>query len=355
MKLSSISHLNNINPAQPLRAEFVANAEGRALMLVNGRPVQLEGELASNARLAAQIAQKAGIVSSSADSEVVVSATKVLSQAGLENNQTHESLVNVLREYGIQLSSENLHKAVAAASSLPGFSTDKLNLSTIVLVLLKDLPVGNSELVREYISGNFEFAKLFAKMPPELAAALKKGWESGQLLPKLQQILSDKGSLQFFTAENESIEEFAAALRLQEMLSEQAAAQKENRVYFQWPLFWSDQNQPDTLEGEAFFDDTPEDKQGFCLRVLVRPPNLGPVEVALNSIEHKLWVHFGTQPEFLDDVRAFFPVLQGILLAQGFAEVRLTAARIRDLENFFVSRPKHETLAPGNEKIDVRA
>lgn len=333
----------------------MARADGKSLVMLNGRPVEVDGNLENNASLAGKLAER-GINLESAESSFSVPTRKLLAEAGVEQNQNNRQLLDSLREFGIPLSSENIRKAVAIASAIPGFDLNKVNLSTVALLLLKRLPVQSAALVKKYLSGKLSFAQILGQPDSKLSALFRQNWNLGNVLEKLQQFLTQRESAESFltSSENEGLEEMLSSLQLQELLSEQAQGSRENRVYFQWPVFWSGQELPDTLEGEAFFQENEEDKQGFCLRMLVSPPALGQIEVAMNSLEKRLWVHFGVQPESLDSIKSIFEVIRTKLLDSDFVEVRLTAGVIRKLEGFFLEKTEPKSDLKSEKRIDLK-
>lgn len=338
MKVFSNSVSGN-NIRRTGNTEVFASVGDKSLVLVNGRPVQVDAHVALNTEQSYQVA---------------VSTDKILAQAGLEKTSTNQSIVETLREYGVALTSENLKQAAAFAKTLPGFAADKLNLATIALMILKGIDQKNAALIKEYIAGKFEFAEILKNIPPQLLAELKGNWQSGRLFARIQNLISDQGAARFFSEDTDILEELVGSLKLQEVLSSAEGQKRENTFYFQWPVFWSDRDLPDTLEGEAFYGDP--DEQGFCLRLLFEPPSLGSVEVALNSISEKLWVHFGCDTEVISDIKSIFPVLHESLLAQGFKEVRITIGKIRNLNNFFQAVGKNNLLKQqtDSKKIDLR-
>lgn len=348
MKLSSTLPISPNLSLGPVRAELVASSGGKSLVMLNGMPVQVDTDLKGNAALAKSLAQKGG----ASQSSLQVSPERLLAESGIEKNETSLQLIETMREFGVPLNSENLGKAVAAAAAMPSFALNRAALSAVVLLLLKRLPVADAGLIHDYLSGKLKFAGLFARsellrslLPPESASL-------AEVLQKLQQMLSQRGRVNLPGGTGESIDDLSANLYLQELLSSQGGEGQENRLYFQWPLFWSEQSLPDTLEGEASF--AGGGRQGFCLRLLLNPPTLGQIEVAMNCLDNALWVHFGVATEVIDEVQALFPGLQGRLEASGFAQVRLTIGKIREIESFFLVRLEETAVVSQSARVDVK-
>ncbi len=348
MDISSISALGRLLPDQPVKAEVVASSGGKSLVLVNGRPVQVDADISAQAQLRSP-APAAGAVN-----QVAVSPEQILSQAGLEKNEQNLQLIETLRQYGIPLTPENTGKAAAAAATLPQFAMNRMALGTVALLILRRLPLEAAPLLYDYLNGKLKYANLFGE-DHELGRVMRTSAGFADILKQLRQMLGERQNIEhpLRHISGEAGEKLAENLMLQDLLTEAGSSSQESRVYFQWPLFWANQPLPDTLEGEAFF--MPGDKeQGFCLRLLVEPPTLGKMEVAMNQLDKTLWVHFGADPEVLGDIRSIFPALSDCLKNQGFAEVRLTLGKLRKIEHFLLE-PHDEPELPGKaHKLDLR-
>ncbi len=347
MKLLSISAINNLLPGQPVKTEIVARSGERSLAIINGRPMQIEGDAAG------------GKASKSLDSQPFGSAAgptvtpeKLLASAGLERNQTNLQLIETLRQYGIALIAENLAKAATVAIDLPAFSHSIAARQAMALTLLRRLNPDKAALLESYFQGKLKFSVIFSGNP-ELIEIFRERSGIAEILKRLQQMLQTRGRESGLNLKDlaKKFEGLAKNLRFQELMSEPANQNHENRVYFQWPFFWHGSELPDTLEGEAFFMNGKE--QGFCLRLLVCPPSLGQIEVAMNQLEESLWVHFGVQPEIAESIPAVFPALQEGLAREGFTRVRLTAGRIREIESFLLEAST-EDKSPPVSRVDLK-
>lgn len=356
MRIFSTTSLNNLFGGQSVKAELVANAGGKSLVMLNGMPVQVDGDLKNSAALTGKLAESGVQVTVEADQTFSASPEKILSEAGLENNDKNQQLLNSLREYGVPLTPENLRKASQVAASMPDFALNRANLAAVALVLLRKLPAKSGELVRDYLSGKLKFSEIFGKMGNDMAAILKENWSAARVFENLQRLLAEQTRLPFSSSskEAEAIEEFMSSLQLQELLSEHGEGRIENKIFFQWPLFWANQELPDTLEGETYFMDNESGEQGFCMRMLVCPPSLGEIEVAMNRLKEMLWIHFGAQSASIDHIRGILPLLKSRLNACGFEDVRLTVGKIRNLDNFFLAREEEKAFPIAEKRVDVK-
>ncbi|GAB4270481.1 MAG: hypothetical protein Kow0029_07280 [Candidatus Rifleibacteriota bacterium] len=355
MKLFSTTSLNGLFSGQPVKAELVAKADGKSLVMLNGMPVQVDGDYKDGRSIEAILKEK-GIAIRFHDAASGADAEKMLDVAGLEKSEENIQLVKKLREYGVFLNSENLKNAVVLLQGMPGQKPDKLNVAVIALLLLKKLPNQAEPLVRDYLSGKLRFASIFAGFGKELLEQYRGKMGFLNMLEHLKQLLEARSKTQIFADSRKtgSFEKLVSSLEFQELLSIKSSQTDENRFFFQWPIFWANQDLPDTLEGEAFFPDSAGEKKGFCLRLLVCPPNLGQTEISMNNLDNMLWIHFGAQAEAVEQIRGIFPVLFEKLKEAGFEEVRLTIGKIRRLENFFLARSTDETRLKTKKRIDLK-
>lgn len=345
MKLYSLPGFNDKIVDRPVRAEVVASQGGRSLVLLNGMPVAADGELTPGQALTGRLAATEGgfniIVSDNSDG---VKVDKMLENAGI--HEGGPALINTMKSYGLAITQENLKSAAGLLTQLPGGAAERINLQIVSLIISRRLNASAIPLIKEYLLGNLNFSRLFASTGASLQENLQLEWSQGKIVDMLQRLFKQGAEALSAGSNLKFAEEFTANLIMQEMLAVVPEGQAEGRMYFQWPVFWQDQDIPDTLEGEASVP-PPGSEQGFSLRLLVEPPSLGRIEIAMHQLNKSLWVHFGAQAENLEAVRSIFQVLQERLLAGGFSQVNLTAGRIRNLLNFFAA----ETLT---ENVEVR-
>lgn len=356
MKIFSLPHTADLGAGRQVSAEVIASEGGRSLVLINGVPVDADGSYPVGHRLAGQLAASdGGFKIIAADNSGGVSAEKLLANAGIHEGGSE--LTAAFRRYGNALTQENLTLAGELLKSLPDVALDRLNAGVIALLLAKKLPAAAFSLLRDYLGGNLKFEALFAGLDKATLAGLREAWGQGRMFEALQQLIKDgmAGSRPAGLPSADAIEELVASLQLQEMLTRQAENGNEARLFFQWPLFWHGQDLPDTLEGEAFIPGDKDPEQGFSLRLLVKPPSLGPVEVALHQLKKNLWVHFGVETAVIEQVRSFFPLLQERLAGQDWEQLRFTVGKVRLLTDFFAAE---EPAPPASERqsgrIDLR-
>lgn len=338
MKIYSLPHIAELSAGRQVNAEVIASEGGRSLVLLNGVPVDADGSYPIGHQLSGRLAvSDGGFRIIAADNSGGVTAEKLLANAGI--HEGGGELTGALRRYGVTLSQENLKLAGEIIKSLPEGALTRLNAGVIALLLAKKLPATAFSLLRDYLSGNLKFAALFAGLDKATLAGFRESWGQGRLMEALQQLINDgvAGARSAGMLAGESIDEFVVNLQLQEMLTRQAENGSEARMYFQWPLFWHGQDLPDTLEGEAFIPDGNDPEQGFSLRLLVSPPSLGRVEVALHQLKKNLWVHFGVEALVIEQVRTVFPLLQQRLAQQEWEQLRFTVGKVRLLCDFFSS------------------
>ncbi|PKL45391.1 MAG: hypothetical protein CVV42_18400 [Candidatus Riflebacteria bacterium HGW-Riflebacteria-2] len=357
MKIYSLPPAADLSAGRQVNAEVIASEGGRSLVLVNGMPANVAGSFPVGHQMSGRLAATAGgfnIIA--ADNSGGVSAEKLLANAGI--HEGGNELTAAFRRYGIALTQENLTLAGELLKSLPGVALDRLNAGVIALLLAKKLPAAAFSLLRDYLGGNLKFETLFAGLDKAALASLRVAWGQGKMMEALQQLLKN-GMSSIRPADflsGEKAEEFVVSLQFQEIMTRPSDNSNEGRMYFQWPLFWHGQDLPDTLEGEAFIPDGNDPEQGFSLRLLVKPPSLGRIEVAMHQLKKNLWVHFGVETEVIEQMRALFPLLQERLAGQDWEQMRFTVGRVRLLNDFFSSAEDATAPDTGQKsgRIDLR-
>ena len=89
--------------------------------------------------------------------------------------------------------------------------------------------------------------------------------------------------------------------------------------------------------------------------MLVKPPSLGPVEVALHQLKKNLWVHVGVETAVVEQVRSLFPLLQERLAGQDWEQLRFTVGKVRLLSDFFgAEEPAAPASSQKTGRIDLR-
>ncbi|NCB39577.1 MAG: flagellar hook-length control protein FliK [Erysipelotrichia bacterium] len=353
MKISSLPNISELAPGRSVRAEVVTSEGGRSLVLLNGVPVSTDGEYPVGKSLDGRlVAADGGFKIIAADNPVGVSIEKMLESAGLHENAPELALA--FKRYGVPLTQETLRIAAELLKQLP--SPGKIGLNALALMLARKLPAGAASLVSDYIDGKLKFSVLLSAIDRLKLADLRSAWGQGRMFEFLQDLIREglEGGRSSLPLPGKAIEELAAVMQMQELLSSAPEGLNEGRIYFQWPMFWFGQDLPDTLEGEAFVPDRKDSEQGFSLRLLLQPPSLGHVEVALHELHKNLWVHFAVEPGVEDLVKQIFPAIRERLSDSDFKQLRLTTGRVRLLQNFFCTAEEAQLPHVASGGIDLR-
>lgn len=350
MKLSFPS--NDPAGGAAVKVEVVASEGGRSLAMVNGRPLHIAGEYQPGQQVDGRLAAtEGGFKIIAADNSSGVSAEKLLQNAGL--HESGPQLAAAMKSYGVPITGENLRMAAELIRQLPEGAA---NTELVALLLARKLPVAAAPLLLSYLSGQLKLSALFAALDKPAQTLLQNSWGQGKLLETLLTMIREGGGGNAETVRRLAggVEEWVAGLQLQELFSQASDGPHEGKIYFQWPIFWHDQDVPDTLEGEAFVPGGSDKEQGFSLRVLVHPPALGQVEVAMNQLQRDLWVHFGVEAEMIEVFKTIFADVRERVLAGGdYDQVRITIGKTRLLNNFFSTRIETEpVLRP--QKLDIK-
>ena len=280
-----------------------------------------------------------------------VSVNKIL--PGTENQSLDPKMVSTLKSYGVMISPDNLKLIAALMKNMPG-SVSSGDL--IGLLISRKIPVEQSGLISKYIDGKINFTALFSNLDKGALEDLKQAWSGGKLLEKVQQLLKSASENLSTTGKSSLAEEITDNLRLQELLTILPEADTEGNIYFQWPIFWGNQDIPDCLEGEAFVPSGKDKKDTFCMRVLIEPPNLGKVEIALNAHKRELHVHFGVEDQLKDVFRGIFaPIREKILATGDYDSVSFSVSNVRLHKNFFSREEKPQVINYGGSRIDFKA
>lgn len=356
MKLPALpAALPGVSATQPVRADVVASENGRSLVMVNGRPVQLDGEMPTGESVVGKLSQAGGggVTLHASEAAAGLDTSKLIESAGLPPEA--RDLVGVMREYGLTPGKDNLQMAAEFLKQMPGATMSRETFHAIALMLSRRLDIKAFSAIKSYLGGELRFDKLFAGLDKALQSQLRLSWGEAGFVDALKELLKSAGSFKSLAgAKEQLLEEFVAGLKAQQLLSMPAEQSGENRIYFNWPLFWAEQDLPDTLEGEAFVPDSNNARQGASLRILIEPPRLGKMEISINRLDQALWVHFGASEESAQALRTIFQPLREAMKTLGFEQTRLTIGRLRLDDNFFHAQPVQLNCKPV-QKVDLRA
>ncbi len=284
--------------------------------------------------------------------ESSVNLDKTLSEAGVENK---EELKTALKDYGVSATSENISLAAEHMNALPEWAKD--NMELIAILVARKMPSSAFESVLGFLDGKFKFAKLFEGLNKAELGAIRENWNNGQMLDALLEILKEGGAGRASgVAKAASLfENLFSDLALQELASSMPDPLLEGQIFFRWPFFWDGQELPDTLEGEAFVPHKDNAQQGFSLRMMVTPTNLGQMEVRLNSLKGELWVNFGVEEKSLELIRTLDGSIKKQVLALGDYDLVHVNANVRQpTRNFFVVETEAGKKIAKNTSIDFK-
>lgn len=329
-------------------AQVVAADNGKSLAMVNGRPVQIDGDHATGKTLHGfkdGFEDKGALKSDSTPTE------KMLLAAGLPPES--KEVVTALREYGFSADRQSLVYAASILKKLPGFAFTSENVKALALMIARRLNASDFSNIKNYLQGKFKFDKLFAGIDKQEGLKLKNSWSQSKTIEALFELVNKADNSDVFEKNRLLARQFAENFNVQEMLSIGSSDNFENRIYFSWPVFWSDAEFPDTLEGEAFVPDSDESENGFSLRLLIEPPFLGKMEVALNKLKDSIWVHFGVEKEVEKYVKRIFQPVRQSMFSMGYKNIRITFGSVRLHDSFFLVKNKPEKFE-SEKNIDLK-
>ncbi|HNW37186.1 MAG TPA: flagellar hook-length control protein FliK, partial [Candidatus Ozemobacteraceae bacterium] len=333
MRLSFNLPSLSLTSGQSVRAEVISSDEKGSNVLLNGVPTRISEKLEAGRRIDGRIEKTANgqavlNLSGEADSPAESVAEKFLSSIGASPDADNVSLVQTLRRHGIPLTDDWFRRAREMMLKLGVGTGDRASLDALALLLRFRSPESGFALLKSYIRGTMNFAELVAKLGTGEAELLKKNWNSGRVMDHLLELISRSGDPAAETTADLPAS-LADNLILQELLSNAPQPGEEGRIYFQWPLYWEGQGVPDTLEGESFVPPKGHEEQGYSLRILVHPPSLGDLEIALHRLDTSLWVHFSaSKQDSRQALSGVFPALQERLRELSWASVKLTVGTL---------------------------
>lgn len=352
---------------QSVKAEVVSSDEKGSSILLNGIPTRVKEKLETGQQIHGRIERTSNgqtVLSLAAESDVTSEGAveKFFDSLGIAPDPDNLALAQTLRRHGIPLTDDWFRRAREMMLKLGTGTGDRAALDALALMLRFKVPDSGFALLRAYVKGSMRFAEVMAKLGSGEAEALKSSWNSGRVLEHLIDLIGKSGE-----SPKGLSTEFPASLVdnlvLQELLSNAPQAGEEGRIYFQWPIYWEGQELPDTLEGESFVPPKGREDQGYSLRILVHPPTLGDMEIALHRLESNLWVHFSaSSPDSRAALADMFPSLQTRLKDLSWASVKLTVG-ILPVRETFLGPTGSETPDHGGEQppqplrrpLDIRA
>ncbi len=344
---------------QKVHAEVVESNEHGSRVLVNGIPITTGKQLPQGKKVVGVVENVQGNqatlnlsenVSTQTDDEV---GSSVLKSLNLSSDPENKIVLESLRKLGIPINAELIQKGRELLNALK-IPLSQLNRDAVGLILLKNLPPSAYPLLKEYLQGGLKLGNALLMLLDSDKEKLSGIWRKGELMRKILSLSPEKiGELKAGLKEHLP-EEVARNLAFQDLFSVAPKENREGNTYFQWPIFWKDQEIPDTLEGEAYFSGKDGKDAGFSLRVLVNPPNLGALEVGIHKIQKSLWVHFGAE-KFSESnpIGTMLPALTTALENQGWKPVRLTIGQ-KSNRKIFLLPPELGGASLLREGLDVK-
>lgn len=345
MKLDLSLPMGAFSNGQSVRGQVVGQTERGSMVLLNGVLARASTSLPMGSQVAGTIGTSAGAATLLLEDEAAATpgsspGAAFLNKLGLSQNAEGQATLDAMREFGLSTTPENA-KGLREFLTQRGLPLTPGNLQAAALVLARRLPPIGFSAALKYLAGNLRFAHLLKGMSSESLLNLQREWSAGSLFGKLSTLLN--GSDESATNSNSGLSDFEGlsdTLAFQECASYPPQTNGEGNLYFSWPIFWSKQDLPDTLEGEAFYPPRDREDLGFSLRVVVSPPRLGPMEVGLHRLKQSLWIHFSTGAgDGESAIRASFHDLETRLSGLGWKEIRLTSGPLSERNSFFSQAP----------------
>lgn len=279
-----------------------------------------------------------------------VSVNKLLQ--GSEVNNLDSKTISTLKSYGVTINTDSLKLIAAIMKNMPG----KVSVGDLLgLMISRKISADQAGLVSKYANKTINFEALFSHLSQEALNELKSSWNAGKVLEKLESLVKLTSNAAQNKENSKLAEEIVDNLKLQELFSILPDANEDGSIYFQWPIYWDGQDVPDCLEGEAFVPYDKDQKDSFCLRILVNPPSLGQTEISLTTRGKELYVYFGVDANLKDSFKTIFPAIRENILAQGdFTSVQFTVGTAR-LHNNFFSRENRAAAPARVPMIDLKA
>jgi len=355
-----------LSHGQTVRSEVVSSDEKGSNILLNGVPTRVKEKLEAGKSIQGRIERTSGgqtVLALAAETGVTAEGAieKFFTSLGVVPGQDDLALAQALRRHGIPLTGDWFRRVSEMMLKLGTGTGDRAALDALVLMLRFRASESGFPLLKSYVNGNMRFAALLSKLGAGEAELLKANWNAGRILDRLLEMIGETASSTKPTAELPTA--LVDNLVLQELLSNASQGVDEGRVYFQWPIFWEGQEFPDTLEGEAFVPPKGREDQGYSLRILVHPPSLGDMEIALHRLEKGLWVHFSTSnAESGKTLAGMFPPLQARLRELSWTSVKLTVGHLVPRTTFLgpaepepADNKAEDALPSSRRPFDIRA
>jgi hypothetical protein len=342
---------------QKVQGEVIGSGDGKSQVVLNGIPARLDRALPVGQRIEGTVEPGAGgqaVLTLTGAGEAMGSAEGWLTRNRLSPDQVNQDLIKAFQTFRFPITPELLSQARELFERL-GLSGEPAEMETLALMMMRKLPASIFPLLKQYVQGGMRLGDLLARLSPEERALMSAEWSMGRLWEKLGEFLQGKETAGFTPGLRAGLSaEVLANIALQESLTNPSLPDQEGHFYFQWPIFWSQSDVPDTLEGEAYFAHSDRDEPGFSMRLLVSPPRLGPLEVGLHRVQQSLWVHFGAEKTSARPaLQSMFPGLIEALKALDWNAVKLTLGT-KSVRNHFLAPAPISGREEPETRLDVR-
>ncbi|MBF0544891.1 MAG: flagellar hook-length control protein FliK [Candidatus Riflebacteria bacterium] len=349
---------------QSVKGEVISSNEKGSLLLINGQLARTDKKLSIGQKLTGSVDSKSQneeqievdleFDKTDISSEDLQNPTKFLTEAELPRNFDGKSTIEILRSFGLPLNLKTLEtlQKLFKAFGIPKTFSD---MEAASLLIGRNLPLNAFPTLKKYFSGTLNFENLLSKLDPKVMKFLQKNWTEGKTFENISKLLKGEKNEIFDSVEKEQIKDAAENLFLQEILSKPPEENTEGRLFFQWPIYWSHQEIPDTLEGEAFYPPKSREDMGFALRVMVNPPRLGKIELLLNQLKEGLWVLFMPEKsETESKLIQSFSKLKKALENKSWKSIKLSIGEYPNRRSF-LSPENSASSHRSPRKLDVKA
>ncbi|MBI3039453.1 flagellar hook-length control protein FliK [bacterium] len=344
-----------------VRGNVVGVVEGKAMVVINGVPTLaenapnlVEGQvfLGRIDKFEGNLAMLSLLQDGESEQMQGISADTWLALFDLPIDDQKKNFFELLRRLGFSLSKERFEKVFLLYRDLkPNLKASEAEAFKILLC--RRLPKEVFSALKKYVEGKMHLGQILAKIPQNDLQKLRAEWVHGKLTEKLLSIFTSQSIEKIQLPPNYSINELSDNFLFQEILSVPPTANEEGRLYFQWPMFWSQQKFPDTLEGEAFFPSKTRADSGFSLRLLIHPPRIGELEIGIHKIQRNLWIHFGSENQLIHgSIASIGPALSERFQSLGWGNVKITVGE-KSHRGFFLSPPENKTVSQPSRALDV--
>lgn len=256
--------------------------------------------------------------------DVATSNEKFLKANGFEQNEINKNILKALSNFGVVKNKKNF---TTVLNLLRNIGNVKENISTAVFLMTKGLSSDKANLIAKYLNGGLKFSSLLNLINVKHLPLLKSAWLKGNFTTTLLELISGKGEFKDIGSgvKEQLAKDFSENIIAQNLLSSNSSTQNENKIFFQYPIFWNNSVIPDTLEGEASFSGDNNVESGFSLKILASPPTLGNIEIRVNQLSKKIWINIAAcSNKSRDLLSTLIQPIHAKLLEQGWKNIKIS-------------------------------